>query len=233
MKTTTLFLFLVIYCLLSGTNNSYPDFKKIVESRKTSAEQKAKSFSKWMDSLTEDNREMENYDVKYYLIDIVLDFEEEYITADNSIKLEFIENNVSSIQLHFTNNLNIDGIVSGSETISYTHSENIIDIDLGEEYSSGDQLELEIQYSGYPDVRLEDGIKFEEHNNIPVVFSMVSPKGARKWWPCKDTPADKPDSLDIWVTFPEIYTSASNGLLIEEIDNGDGTTTNKWHESYP
>ena len=186
-----------------------------------------------MDSLTEDNREMENYDVKYYLIDIVLDFEEEYITADNSIKLEFIENNVSSIQLHFTNNLNIDGIVSGSETISYTHSENIIDIDLGEEYSSGDQLELEIQYSGYPDVRLEDGIKFEEHNNIPVVFSMVSPKGARKWWPCKDTPADKPDSLDIWVTFPEIYTSASNGLLIEEIDNGDGTTTNKWHESYP
>jgi len=76
-------------------------------------------------------------------------------------------------------------------------------------------------------------MKFESHSGTPNVFTMVSPKGARKWWPCKDTPADKPDSLDVWVTYPEEYVCASNGLLIEQINNGNGTVTDKWHESYP
>lgn len=62
---------------------------------------------------------------------------------------------------------------------------------------------------------------------------MVSPKGARKWWPCKDTPADKPDSLDLSITYPSQYIPASNGTLTEVTNNGNGTNTAKWHESYP
>ncbi len=231
-KTITIF-FIFILNFLIAIDKDYPDFKSIIEKSNNSFIAQAQHYSTWQEILREDIREMENYDVKYYLIDIWLDFENEYIIADNLIRFEIVEDNVSMIFLHFTDNLTIDGIFKNDEELNYIHQENQIEIYLNEVYNSGEIIELNIQYSGYPDSRLEDGLKFESHSGTPIAFTMVSPKGARKWWPCKDTPADKPDSLDIWVTFPSEYICASNGLLIEEIDNGDNTVTNHWFESYP
>ncbi|NQV19231.1 MAG: T9SS type A sorting domain-containing protein [Armatimonadetes bacterium] len=215
------------------TERVYPDFKYIVQKRREDAQIKALLYSRWMDYLGEETREMDNYDVKYYLIDISLNFDNEYIEADNLIRFEITENNTSNINLHFTDNLVVDDILKDNQTLNFTHTDGIINVELGGIHNIGDEVELEILYHGYPQPRLEDGIKFEEHNGIPIVFSMVSPKGARKWWPCKDTPADKPDSLDIWVTFPEEYICASNGTLVEEIINTNNTKTSKWNEAYP
>jgi hypothetical protein len=39
--------------------------------------------------------------------------------------------------------------------------------------------------------------------------------------------------MDIFITVPEEYVAASNGLLQEVIDNGDDTRTYHWFESYP
>ncbi|HPR18657.1 MAG TPA: M1 family metallopeptidase, partial [Candidatus Cloacimonadota bacterium] len=183
---------------------------------------------------TENDREMENYDVTYYFIDISLDFDNEYISSSLVMNCLILEDNTSSIQINFTDGLSVDNILMNSQNMVFTHQDGIITIELDGSYNNGESISLEFQYSGYPaNTDLEDGIKFQEHNNVPVVFSMVSPKGARKWWPCKDTPADKPDSLDIWLTYPEAYISASNGILQEEINNGNGTKTSKWHEAYP
>ena len=212
---------------------NYPDFQEIVRNRQEEAKQKANWFSRWMDNINENLREMENYDVKYYFIDIEIDFEQEFITAGNSIKFEIMENNVSQIQLHFVNNLTDDEIQKNGQALDFTHADDLIEIDLGENYNAGEIEEITVFYSGYPDVRLEDGLKFEEHNGTPIAFTMVSPRGARKWLPCKDTPADKPDSLAIWITYPEEFTCASNGNLNAQINNGNGTKTDKWFESYP
>ena len=46
--------------------------------------------------------------------------------------------------------------------------------------------------------------------------------GARDWWPCKDDPSDKADSLDIVIIVPDNQTAVSNGVLVEEIELGDG-----------
>ncbi|MCK4339757.1 MAG: T9SS type A sorting domain-containing protein [Candidatus Cloacimonetes bacterium] len=228
-----LFLFFLSSLEANQTQREYPDFKKIVESTRQAIILKTKNYQAWQELLKEDTKAMENYDVKYYLIDINVDFENEFIIANNIVRFEVIDDSVSNILLHFTNNLIIDGIYRNSLNLAYTHEDNIIDIDLNGLFNSGDIVELNIQYHGYPETRLEDGLKFETHNGVPIAFTMVSPKGARKWWPCKDTPADKPDSIDIWITFPSEYVCASNGLLQEVIDNGDNTITNKWHESYP
>lgn len=62
---------------------------------------------------------------------------------------------------------------------------------------------------------------------------MSEPYGASDWFPCKDTPADKADSSDVWVTIDTSLTPVSNGSLIEVINNFDGTHTYKWKNSYP
>jgi aminopeptidase N len=58
--------------------------------------------------------------------------------------------------------------------------------------------------------------------------------GGDNWWPCKDHPSDEPDEgMDIALTVPSDLVGLSNGRLIEEVDNGNGTTTTRWRVSYP
>ena len=230
-KLKLFFGFFILINLLHSTE--YPDFQSIVQTQHEIRSQEREYYAQFWSEFQETTREMDNYNVLYYHIDIDLDFENEYIEASNIMQFEIMENGTSNIDIHFTDDLDIDEIIMNSNQLSYTHQDGIINLDLNGIYNIGDFVEVKIFYYGNPVSRLEDGIKFEEHAGVPVVFSMVSPRGARKWWPCKDTPADKPDSLDIWITYPSQYVCVSNGLLQEEINNGNGTKTSKWHESYP
>ncbi|NHZ85264.1 MAG: T9SS type A sorting domain-containing protein [Planctomycetia bacterium] len=65
-----------------------------------------------------------------------------------------------------------------------------------------------------------------------MIFSLSEPYGARDWWPCKDTPNDKADSVDISLEVPTGLIAASNGKLIETEVNGNWTTYH-WQERYP
>jgi len=231
MRKILLISFIFFTITLSATE--MPDFKYIVQKQHESAEMKAESFDRWMENLHEDMRNMDCYDVRYYSIDIDVDFDLHYVEGSVISYLEILDNNTSMISFNFTTDLDVDEILLNSSILNFTHADDLIEIELGTSYNAGDVIEIEVQYSGYPQNRLNDGMKFQEHGGVPIVFTMVSPKGARKWWPCKDTPADKPDSLDISITYPSQYTSASNGNLIDVIDNGNGTSTATWHEAYP
>ena len=227
-----IFLILAPNLLLSDNTSTYPDYQKIIESINLNLQQQAEFYEQFRDVLG-DSKNMDNYDVTYYKIDIDIDIDAEFIESEISMHALICEDQTTEIEMNFTNNLTITDIQQNGTSLSFSHADEIINIQLDDIYNIDDMIEISIQYEGYPDTKLSDGMKFEFHNSIPNVFTMVSPKGAKKWWPCKDTPSDKPDSLDIWITYPEEYVCASNGLLIEHVNNGDGTVTDKWHESYP
>jgi len=231
MNKYLIILFLVLTQNLSAVE--MPDFKYIVQKQHEAARMKADSYSRWMDNMQEDMRNMNCYDVRYYSIDINVDFDLHYVEGIVISHLEILNDNVSLVSFNFTTDLDVDDILMNNSSLGFTHADDLIEIDIGTTFNTGDIIELEVHYSGYPQNRLNDGMKFQEHAGVPIVFTMVSPKGARKWWPCKDTPADKPDSLDISITYPSQYISASNGTLTEVINNGNGTNTANWHESYP
>ncbi len=231
MRRNLIILFLSLIITLSAVE--MPDFKYIVQKQHEAAQLKMETYSRWMDNMREDMRNMDCYDVRYYSIDIDVDFDLHYVEGIVLSHLEILEDNVSLVSFNFTVDLLVDDILLNGSSLVFTHADELIEIELGTSYNTGDIIELEVYYSGYPQNRLNDGMKFQEHAGVPIVFTMVSPKGARKWWPCKDTPSDKPDSLDISITYPSQYISASNGTLTEVINNGNGTNTAKWHESYP
>ncbi|MBN1949358.1 MAG: T9SS type A sorting domain-containing protein [Candidatus Cloacimonetes bacterium] len=233
MKNMLIILTVIAGSWLILAASPYPDFAGIISRSNQALEEQAALYNQLASVIQEDGREMENYDVTYYGINIDIDFESHYIDGLIILHVLILEDGVTEVQLHLTDDLEVSGINSNGDALDFTHQNGLIFIDPGSILNSGMAIEFEIAYHGYPVNRLNDGMKFLSHGGVPVVFTMVSPRGARKWWPCKDTPLDKPDSLDLWITYPEQYISASNGLQLAQVDNGDGTRTDWWHESYP
>lgn len=73
---------------------------------------------------------------------------------------------------------------------------------------------------------------FDDYNGYPAIDHGSEPFYSRYWWPCNDIPADKADSFDIKITIDTGLTAVNNGLMISDIDNGDGTHTSHWKVFY-
>ncbi|MEM7513100.1 MAG: M1 family aminopeptidase, partial [Bacteroidota bacterium] len=67
----------------------------------------------------------------------------------------------------------------------------------------------------------------------PVLWTLSEPYGAKEWWPCKQSLNDKIDSIDVIIETPQPYHAASNGLLVQEEDLGNGNTLFHWKHRYP
>ena len=65
-----------------------------------------------------------------------------------------------------------------------------------------------------------------------MIYTLNEPYGARAWFPCKDVPSDKADSMDIQITVEKDLIVVSNGLLKSKTENTNSTTY-WWHEEYP
>ena len=53
------------------------------------------------------------------------------------------------------------------------------------------------------------------------------------WWPCKNGLVEKADSIDVFIVHPDVYKSASNGLLQSETPAPDSLLITHWKHRYP
>ncbi|MFC1887387.1 M1 family aminopeptidase [Candidatus Cloacimonadota bacterium] len=221
--------------LASEEINDNSNIHKKVELTTNYILEKQSKASEWQDYMNRDGRLMDNYDVEYYKIDLQLDFDNELIQGDNLIRIKILEDNISEITLDLTNNLVIDQVNVDGTQRSFTHADNQMTISLEQAYNTNDLLEIIVQYNGnpVPPTRFDLGLAFYSHNNVPIAFSLSEPYASKDWWPCKDIPADKADSIDVYLTYRDDFLSASNGLLLSTVNNGDGTKTDHWSENYP
>lgn len=92
--------------------------------------------------------------------------------------------------------------------------------------------DLKLSYKGIPPVAKnppwEGGVTWSQsEDGYPWVGLSCQHEGAYIWFPCKEHPSDKPDSVDIFITVPEPLKVASNGLL-ENIKEEKGRKET-WH----
>ncbi|MCA0933506.1 T9SS type A sorting domain-containing protein [Lutimonas saemankumensis] len=93
---------------------------------------------------------------------------------------------------------------------------------------------LSIQYSGNPVSSGFGSFEISTHgSNVPVLWTLSEPYGAKGWWPCKQDLIDKIDSVDIFIQHPSQYKAASNGLLMSEKPWIFGTTITHWRHKHP
>jgi len=177
-----------------------------------------------------------NIDINYYKLNLNITYSPQNISGIVTVTATAVQNQLSAFFLDLVNQLQVKSVkLNGTAALAYTQPANSdqLVITLDRAYSMGEKFSVDIAYQGIPGSRGFGSFEFSSHNGIPIIWSLSEPYGAKDWWPSKDTPADKADSSDVWITATGNYVSVSNGLLTGVTDNGDGTKTYKWKNSYP
>jgi len=175
-----------------------------------------------------------DFDVKYWELDInVTNLAGEIISGKVTITSQSVIDGLTQVDYDLNYSMTADSVFMDGQTVFYSHSPNNLSITLNQTYNAGDLFTTVVYYHGHPAGSGFGSFTWEEHNGQPIISTLSEPEGAREWWPCKDVPHDKADSSDVLITVPDNLVATSNGLLISNTDNSDGTRTFHWHNSYP
>lgn len=122
----------------------------------------------------------------------------------------------------------------------YMHFGDSLFLAFSNELQPGQLVDLSITYSGVPPVAGGvKGLRYETHPpSVPVIASLSTPFLAHYWYPCKDGPYDKADSVYVDITLPKtlyggrMLSGVSNGML-EGITDTGAERTFHWRHRYP
>jgi aminopeptidase N len=175
-----------------------------------------------------------NIDILYYKLNLAIDSSSGFIQGAVTVTAQSLSDGLNSFFLDLTNSLTIDSILSNKTKVVYVHNnDNTVQISLNNPLSVGQKFSIIVYYHGIPPQTGFGSYIVSKHNNYPIIWTLSEPYGARDWWPCKDTPGDKADSSDVWITCSSFFKVASNGILTEIKNNKNGTMTWKWKNRYP
>jgi aminopeptidase N len=121
---------------------------------------------------------------------------------------------------------------SSVDTAAIHHADHLLRIPFSRPAQTGDTIEVMIRYQGTPPAQNRDGLNFSTVDGRPMAWSFGGPRGARRWWPCKDYPEDKADlGVSLRVTVPRSFEVVANGRLLSETAT-DTTVTFDWLERH-
>lgn len=185
-----------------------------------SVQYESSSYSKW--------------DLTYNKLEISVNPSMYYITGSVYFEFTSLVDNLDSIIIDLTDDMQINSLSHNKTELYFTHSNHQVVIKLPKTLTEGEKSSFTISYEGAPDniSKYNNPLFQTSHNGIMQLFTLSEPFYARDWWPCKQSLVDKIDSIDILIKSPKQYESASNGVLISNtIDNN--LRICHWKHRYP
>ncbi len=171
-------------------------------------------------------------DVTYYGLKLKVTANPGYLSGSVIIWIKTDTSEISSCFLDLRNELSVDSVLLNGTAAAFTHTNHKLNINLDRIYLQNELFSLEVFYRGVPNSSGFGSFEFGTHNGSPVIWTLSEPFGAPDWFPCKDTPGDKADSSDVWITVADNLTAVSNGTLESVVNNGNGTKTFHWKNHY-
>lgn len=171
-------------------------------------------------------------DVTYYGLDLTITTSPNYLTGRIIIGVKADTTTINSCFLDLRSFLIVDSVLINGLSALFTHTNNLINITLDQTYNEGESFTLEVFYRGVPSGTNFGGFDFSTHNGSPIISTLSEAYSGPYWWPQKDTPGDKADSSDVWMTVASNLIGVSNGTLESVVDNGNGTKTYHWKNHY-
>lgn len=170
-------------------------------------------------------------DVIQYTLNVnILDFESQEISGVADLQIRAMVNNVTEVQLDLLS-LKVDSVWVDDERISgFSHVGEKLTIPFYEAMEKDDTFLISVFYHGKPakdpswgGFYFKDGYAF----NMGVGMKSDPPGFGRAWYPCVDNFTDRA-GYDYFITVSDKHTAVCPGLLMEVIENDDGTHTFHW-----
>ena len=142
-------------------------------------------------------------------------------------------NNLNEMEFDLHSLMTVDSVMQNSQKINFSRIDNKINLQLKNTIQEQQLDSVSIYYQGEPSSTTGfSAFTKGMHDGVPIIWTLSEPYGALEWWPCKQSLIDKIDSIDIIVTSPELYRTASNGILVSEtVENGSRKM--HWKHRYP
>lgn len=171
-----------------------------------------------------------DYKPVYYRLEMNLNPNQQAFSGTTTVHFNTTDE-LSLFKINARPNLNIQSITYHQNTISsYTRAGDVLNITLPELLPAGKLDSISISFSG--NASTSTGLTLGEHAGVPIIETIAQPWHASSWWVCKDDLIDKVTKLDVYVTHPNEFKAASNGLLKSVTPAGNEMSTTHWQHNY-
>jgi aminopeptidase N len=176
-------------------------------------------------------------DVLGYTFELVLTDESDLITGLTTVDVRYLAAGQTELRVDLIKKSDVlegkgmvvDAVSMNGMKLQFKHEMDQLFIQLGRSVHKMERIQVEVSYHGIPASGLK--IDVNKHGDR-AFFSDNWSSRVRNWLPTVDHPSDKAKS-EFKVTAPDHYQVVSNGLLMEETGQGDGTKMTHWKNSVP
>jgi aminopeptidase N len=178
-----------------------------------------------------------NIHIRHYAFEISLSDSADELRGVARVTVLFRSDSIDRFSLDLVNRSDslggkgmvVESVSAGDKLLSFVHEENKLLIYRPVPFAGHAELTFTIRYHGIPADGLHIGNTRYGQRSF---FSNNWPNKARQWLPVIDHPHEKA-TCEFIVTAPAHYQVVSNGLLVEETDQGRGMRLTHWKQSVP
>jgi aminopeptidase N len=178
-----------------------------------------------------DNPLLNQYDVKFYGLDVEVDNQSDRIRGSVTILVEVLADPLSTLVFELTGSLAVERVVVDGVDHSFTHAGEEITIPLSSAREPGSLVSALIEYGG----QTGEGMvrEIDANWNVPVTYTLSEPFYAKDWFPCKENLGDKADSVHVFITTDYGLTGVSQGIHTGTTYYPNGKVRYEWKSNYP
>ena len=170
-----------------------------------------------------------NYDVKFYKIDLRASDTSTYISGNVTINAVVQNVAIDTLVFELIDTLIVDSIIVNGVNYNFIHYNDEIKIIIPSPLQIGTSFSAIVYYHGFGSSYLD---YFGITNDNSVTWTISEPWFMSYWAPCKQFLDDKADSVYVFITTDSYLKVASNGLLTAVVPLPDNKVRYEWESHY-
>lgn len=171
-------------------------------------------------------------DVKHIKIDIKLDIDDRRVSGTATHTVAPLNDESRYVEFDAID-MDVSAVTVARKPAPFTYDGRKLRIDLGEGRKRGQDLPVAVSFAAAPRIGMYFIHPDDGYPDKPVqVWTQCQDEDTRYWLPCFDHPSEKQTS-ELIVTVPGNWFALSNGRLLEDKANRDGTRRFHWHQDRP
>lgn len=172
------------------------------------------------------------FDRKHTAINVKLDLEDKRVFGTVTHSIAPYNDGLGEVELDGVD-LQVDKATVAGKTATFTNDGRTIRVKLPAALPRGKEVKVAVTFSATPRVGMYFIAADDAYPDKPTqVWTQGQDEDSKYWFPCIDSPNGK-STTEVIATVPGSWYVLSNGRLLDEKTNRDGTKTFHWYQERP